>query len=485
MHAAPTDSLGISMVGIVLIGLFITFIAAAIVRPPLGKNPFHWLCAIVLLVIGLLFGTRFLISYQAMRSHQVQQAEAAEVNALRSLGMEIHASAGPGGSSMTVHGGPAVWAETQAHQVHTTKRSGVLFVALFVPFLIFLVARLVSRGRRGEEGQRAGGGWSWLAASAVCCLILGAYFGTAKTVTTLSLPDVDSRVGSHEAIVGEQHAAATSAEPVDELWDRLTAARIPMSTTALESTTTAEVDDSEASQSETTADEKADHPHVEGDEQTTDEGGDSGSEEEEPQGTSFVSEAPFSLSAEPNVSPPRPDWIEKPSSFAVNGVRRVVIEAGPYTQLQECHDELRRKMVDAVQSHVTALVHEKTADPNAYVPPIAQLGIGEGYITRELLRPEVYVEDGNASFGLTKTAWGLLEFNENADANLLNAWKAYARRSRIRGMVLLAGLAVSVLGGILALLKIDTWTRGYYTKRLFLGVPAAIIALLMVFAAKF
>ena len=25
------------------------------------------------------------------------------------------------------------------------------------------------------------------------------------------------------------------------------------------------------------------------------------------------------------------------------------------------------------------------------------------------------------------------------------------------------------------LLKVDTWTKGYYTKRLFLGVPAAII----------
>jgi hypothetical protein len=477
MHAAPTSSFGISMVGMVLIGLFIAFIAAAIARPPLGKNPFHWLCAIVLLVIGLLFGTRFLISYQSMRANEVRQAEAVIANDLKSLDMEMHTSAGLGESSMMIHGDP--WIDAQVHQVHTTKTWGVLFVALLVPFLIFVVARLVSRPAPGEDAQRSGGGWSWLAAGAACFLFFGAYFGTARSVQVLR--DGGSHVGSRGVGVSEQHAAIASAEPVDELWDRLTAARIPVSTSAVESTRT-EGDDSGPSHSEASADDEAEHSHFEDDDHKADESGDSGTAEGEPRETRFVSQEPFTVSGTPDVPPQRPDWIEKQSSFVVNGVRRVVIEAGPYTQLQECHDELRRKMVDAVQSHVTALVHEKTADPNAYVPPIAQLGIGEGYITRELLRPEVYVEDGNASFGLTKTAWGLLEFNENADANLLNAWKAYARRSRIRGIVVLAGLAVTVLGGILALLKIDTWTRGYYTKRLFLGVPAAIIASIVAFS---
>jgi hypothetical protein len=41
-----------------------------------------------------------------------------------------------------------------------------------------------------------------------------------------------------------------------------------------------------------------------------------------------------------------------------------------------------------------------------------------------------------------------------------------------------AGSILGLLGLIYGLLKVDTWTRGYYTKRLFLGVPAAIIGLL-------
>jgi hypothetical protein len=32
------------------------------------------------------------------------------------------------------------------------------------------------------------------------------------------------------------------------------------------------------------------------------------------------------------------------------------------------------------------------------------------------------------------------------------------------------------------LLKIDSWTKGYYTKRLFIGVPAVIIGIIALLA---
>jgi hypothetical protein len=42
---------------------------------------------------------------------------------------------------------------------------------------------------------------------------------------------------------------------------------------------------------------------------------------------------------------------------------------------------------------------------------------------------------------------------------------------------------IGLLGFVFGLLKIDTWTKGYYTKRLFIGVPAMIIGgfMLLVF----
>ncbi len=43
---------------------------------------------------------------------------------------------------------------------------------------------------------------------------------------------------------------------------------------------------------------------------------------------------------------------------------------------------------------------------------------------------------------------------------------------------LLAAAVLGLLGAVYGLLKIDTWTKGYYTKRLFLGVPAVIMAII-------
>ena len=42
-----------------------------------------------------------------------------------------------------------------------------------------------------------------------------------------------------------------------------------------------------------------------------------------------------------------------------------------------------------------------------------------------------------------------------------------------------AGSMFALLSLVFALLKVDTWTKGYYSKRLFLGVPLAIIGVLL------
>ena len=45
-----------------------------------------------------------------------------------------------------------------------------------------------------------------------------------------------------------------------------------------------------------------------------------------------------------------------------------------------------------------------------------------------------------------------------------------------------AGSILGLLGCVFAVLKIDTATKGYYTKRLFLGVPLAILGMFGLYA---
>ena len=56
-------------------------------------------------------------------------------------------------------------------------------------------------------------------------------------------------------------------------------------------------------------------------------------------------------------------------------------------------------------------------------------------------------------------------------------WGDFERESRLTAIGLLSGSVLGMIGLVFGLLKVDTATKGYYSKRLFLGVPAAIIGL--------
>ena len=73
-----------------------------------------------------------------------------------------------------------------------------------------------------------------------------------------------------------------------------------------------------------------------------------------------------------------------------------------------------------------------------------------------------------------------LAFTPAIDRELTQKLDAYARRGRFK----LVGVSSAVIFGLLftvwGLLKVDTATKGYYTKWLFVGVPIAIIGVTFV-----
>lgn len=195
----------------------------------------------------------------------------------------------------------------------------------------------------------------------------------------------------------------------------------------------------------------------------------------------FAPATPVAVAALPDPEPePRPDWVGAPPKVVEN-IYRVPVQAGPYVTLRECYDQLRNEMRTVVQQRVEELVRESTGARHVHIPDLDWMHVGASYIDRELLTDE-YVEINDTSVGTMRTAWGLLEFTPNHDRHLVDSWKRAARQSRMAMVATMAALVVGALGGVLLLLKIDTWTRGYYTKRLFLGVPAAIIALIALIA---
>jgi hypothetical protein len=99
------------------------------------------------------------------------------------------------------------------------------------------------------------------------------------------------------------------------------------------------------------------------------------------------------------------------------------------------------------------------------------------YVRREIAKGE-YTETVERTFGPMEKLYTQVEFSQTVDAELLQKWDAYRRRDRMAMVGVGAGSVLGLLGLAYGLLKVDTWTKGYYSKRLFLGVPAAIIGLL-------
>jgi hypothetical protein len=174
---------------------------------------------------------------------------------------------------------------------------------------------------------------------------------------------------------------------------------------------------------------------------------------------------------------PKPPWLDNPPKFA-GEVRRYVVSAGPYVTMAECEQALAREMREVVQTRFRDAVASASGLPPgqwSYNPDVGNIGMSDAVILREFCADE-YVEKVDASVGEMLKAHALLEFGAHQDQLLVDYWKRWLRRGRVESAVILSSFAVLGLAFVFGLFKIDAWTRGYYTKRLFIGVPAFIIA---------
>jgi len=111
---------------------------------------------------------------------------------------------------------------------------------------------------------------------------------------------------------------------------------------------------------------------------------------------------------------------------------------------------------------------------------LGQMGIGIDTIRHEAVPTDrEYFETVDRSFGKMQKLYTMLEFTPSFDAELMRRWDEVRRRDRFAVVGAGAGSVLGLIGLVFGLLKVDTWTKGYYTKPLlFLGVPAAIIGIL-------
>jgi hypothetical protein len=183
----------------------------------------------------------------------------------------------------------------------------------------------------------------------------------------------------------------------------------------------------------------------------------------------------------------RPQWVKDPPR-RVGETHRDVIITDEYATVPECYRAADIQLKLATYDHLARLVGIRNyADGNlsqlldgavsdSRLDALAAMGISIDYIRHEIAREE-YVETVERSFGPMKKLYTLVEFTPPVDRELRNRWNAHERRERFGIVGLGASSVLGLIGLAYGLLKVDTVTKGYYSKWLFTGVPAAIIGL--------
>jgi len=218
-----------------------------------------------------------------------------------------------------------------------------------------------------------------------------------------------------------------------------------------------------------------------------------------------ASAARKSGAARPNASTEgRPQWVDEMPK-RVGNTQREIIVTEEYASEKECRLAADVYLMLATYNHIQELTGNISLDSeypsltfqrdevvigartypttafDSRLDALRKMGVGIRYVRREIAKDE-YLETVDRSFGPMKKLYTLVEFSPAVDRELRARWEAGQRQERFAVVGFGAGSVLGLLGLAWGLLKVDTWTKGYYTKRLFLGVPAAIISLVTLLA---
>ncbi|MGD9637092.1 MAG: hypothetical protein AB7G28_26725 [Pirellulales bacterium] len=218
----------------------------------------------------------------------------------------------------------------------------------------------------------------------------------------------------------------------------------------------------------------------------------------------------------PREQQARPAWVDLPPQ-QVGNIQRGVVATEEYSSREECARAADVLLLYKTYEHLLQLlgnprseeplpsvafrsetgkitadgkvVYQSHGQYGVWLDPqlaaLAKMGIGIDFVRREMVPADgEYYEKTERSAGVMNKLYTQLEFRSNVDQELLRRWDEMRRSERFAVVGAGAGSVLGLVGLALGLLKVDTWTKGYYSKRLFLGVPAAIIGgLALLFAA--
>jgi len=188
----------------------------------------------------------------------------------------------------------------------------------------------------------------------------------------------------------------------------------------------------------------------------------------------------------PTADPNRPPWIEYLTKW--NGGRNWSAEP-PQSVVATSANNTRSQTeweLDQELEAETRLFVNYILNQNGYQP--ADLGFDETYIRQHLLdgnreaeesptfqNPWIDENAGDSTGEPLSRAYALLTFDQDFQREILERYRAQVIPRRIGLLSLIAGGLLLAIGVVYGYLRIDTATRGYYTRRLQVAAVALIL----------
>lgn len=168
------------------------------------------------------------------------------------------------------------------------------------------------------------------------------------------------------------------------------------------------------------------------------------------------------------LSANRPSWVETPPTYD-GDVLQVAVLAGPYRTVRECEPELAREVTRVVDDFVNQYLEAPHASN------FIKYSLDD--LRRRKVVKDQFTEQLEISVGLMNQVHALLVFDNDFRNELDLRWSEVRSKSRLAQTGLGAGVVLLMLGTLFSYFRVDTATKGYYTRRLQFATAGAILAL--------
>jgi hypothetical protein len=195
-------------------------------------------------------------------------------------------------------------------------------------------------------------------------------------------------------------------------------------------------------------------------------------------GDRAVAPSPLDVPPDAVVVAKRPKWTEEPDHKVGDNTYIVVVRSGLAMTPYELDKQLDLAMAEACREYLIGVIPEaeNMGIPNEYLRNKVLKAQHTETVQRQFDAPAGFDDPGAMTY--VRETWGRLEFDPEVKRDLEHMWEQQVAERRLWQFGGVGGLVLAVLASVLGYLRLDTATKGFYTRTLRWGAAAVILGLL-------